>query len=386
MYALPSGSRRKLASAFYLIKWFVASRQIGGQLPNLEPSKIAVWVLCIFVAQAIVSTGADAGYVSKQVQKCEPQQVCYPVQRTQQDCRQEQVCQQVPQTSQRCFTQQQCQTTYTYQQRCTYVQQCQYGRCWSVPNCMNVPIPQQSCYPQQVCQPYTSYTQRCDMQQRCYPRVTTTQECTTQQQCRTVTEQVWEQDVAQPREAAAPQSVTPPHAVTIYPPSKPPAATSPAGQWTAQPPANSLQAATSQPPTIYPPAKSGAPAQGQWSSMPPATKIPPSGSLAATQAPTTPSPAGGYTFGKTSDGNIEVFKDGNRVGTYTADTASKLYGYPAPPTQSASALTSEPAPNPAQWKSVMPAASQSATTNNADIQKLLSDSKTRYFRKLWADS
>jgi chemotaxis protein histidine kinase CheA len=146
---------------------------------------------------------ANARYVSKQVQKCHPEQVCHPVQRTEQECRPEQVCRQVPQVTQRCSTQQQCQVTYNYQQRCQYVQRCQNGRCWSVPNCVNVPIPQQVCYPRQFCQPVTNYVQQCHSEQRCHPKTVTTQQCSMQQKCQMVTEQVWDENLARlDREAA----------------------------------------------------------------------------------------------------------------------------------------------------------------------------------------
>jgi hypothetical protein len=152
--------------------------------------KVCIHVLLLAVGFALTNTpSAEARWVERPAQQCEPQQVCRPVQRQQQECRPEQVCQRVPQVTQQCTRIRQCYTS-PYSRR-----SCQ-PNC-SAPYCCKH-VPQQVCIPRQVCQPVTTYTQRCGLVQRCYPRVVTTHECSTQQQCRTVMERVWVEDLQQP--------------------------------------------------------------------------------------------------------------------------------------------------------------------------------------------
>jgi hypothetical protein len=155
--------------------------------------KVCIYFLFLAVGFALTNTPrAEARWVERQSQQCQPQQVCRPVQRQQQECRPEQVCQRVPQVTRRCHYTRRCYTSPAYRW-------CQPG-CQSNYRhscCTDVP-PRQVCGPRPVCQPETTYTQRCSTIQRCFPRVVTTQECSTQQQCRTVMERVWVEDLQQP--------------------------------------------------------------------------------------------------------------------------------------------------------------------------------------------
>ena len=140
------------------------------------------------------SATADARYVNKQIQQCQPQQFCHPVQSVVQQCAPSQVCQQVAYQTQQCGIQQQCNVIMQNVPRCVPQTRCVGNCCQTFQNCMNVQIPQQYCQPRQVCQPTTAYRQVCSTVQKCQPHTVTTQQCKTEQQCKTVTQQVWEAD------------------------------------------------------------------------------------------------------------------------------------------------------------------------------------------------
>ncbi len=166
--------------------------------------------LLLIAFSSCFAHSASAHYITKQVQHCDQQQVCHPVQRTQQSCAPQQACRQIPRTTQRCFNRQQCQTFYSNQQRCQNVQRCQGNKCWTVPNCYNVSTPHQNCFNRQVCQPSTQYTQQCETQQRCSSRVITSTECTSQPRCQMTTQQVWVPDpVPIPTPVIRPQPIVP---------------------------------------------------------------------------------------------------------------------------------------------------------------------------------
>lgn len=148
----------------------------------------AALLLCVY------STTANARYVDKQIQQCQPQQVCHPVQRTEQQCAPSQVCQQVPYQTQQCIMQQQCSTVMQSVSRCIPQTRCNGNRCQTFQSCVNVQVPQQICQPRQVCQPTTAYRQVCNTVQKCQPRNVTSQECKSEQQCKMVTQRVWEAD------------------------------------------------------------------------------------------------------------------------------------------------------------------------------------------------
>jgi hypothetical protein len=145
----------------------------------------------------------EARWVEKTVQKCAPQRTCRNVQVTEQACTVRQECQQRQQMQQRCHNVPRCQTVTQYMQQCRQIQQCVGRQCYFVPQCVNVPVARQHCVNHQVCQNAMMPVRQCHNVRNCQPRVVSKQQCGVEQVCRTVTERVWDPNLARQDKAAA---------------------------------------------------------------------------------------------------------------------------------------------------------------------------------------
>jgi hypothetical protein len=344
---------------------------------------------------------AVARWETRTEQQCSPTQVCQDIAKQVPDCRTETVCRQVPVTTQRCTNVPVCQMVTQYRQNCVPV------RGSNVPRCSNVPYQQQVCTPRQNCVPVTTQQQQCTPQQKCTTKTVSTKQCRSEQKCTTVTRQVWVPDPAPaaPPAAGAGQKAggAPPPALPRVP-SQQGNTLSPAQQQELarikqqaeeiQAKLNAYQRQQQQAPV----AGGGQKAIATPSHAPSAHQINPqpvpaqaaagqpafkslgsaAGSPPSAPAPTSPSP---YSFVRKDNGNVEVFRDGQRISTGTAEYAAQAYGYKPQIPAGGAGQPSSNAPSPAFKPLGTAGNAPSAAPSSSDFVRIETTNGPAFFQK-----